>query len=210
MTEPQDPPYAPIADRALDAMLQLAAEKGWKTVTLADVAERAAIDLADLHDACGGKVGLLRHLAQRLDQAVCAGDPPDPSESVRDRLFELLMRRFDAMQPHRTGIASILRESRADPLVWVGGGLWALRSSALMLEAAGVSAWGVVGRLRAKALTALHLAVLRVWLEDDSPDLAKTMAALDKRLGQAESVVSFFASQQKRYGESQGSRETKA
>jgi hypothetical protein len=60
------------------------------------------------------------------------------------------------------------------------------RSMAVVLEAAGVSADGLPGALRRNALAAMHLAVLRVWLSDDSADQSKTMAALDHRLKRAE------------------------
>jgi len=43
--------------------------------------------------------------------------------------------------------------------------------------------------LRSKGLLAIWLATLKVWLEDDSPDLAPTMAALDRNLRRAESAV---------------------
>lgn len=55
-----------------------------------------------------------------------------------------------------------------------------------MLEAAGIASAGPLGLLRAKGLLAVWLAVLRVWLLDESPDLAPTMAALDRHLRRAE------------------------
>jgi ubiquinone biosynthesis protein COQ9 len=60
---------------------------------------------------------------------------------------------------------------------------------AAMLEAAGISAGGLAGIIRAKGLTAVYLTALGAWLKDDSEDKARTMAALDKALGRAE----FFA-----------------
>jgi hypothetical protein len=38
-------------------------------------------------------------------------------------------------------------------------------------------------------LTALYLYTVRTWIEDDSEDMAKTMAALDKNLERAEGVI---------------------
>ncbi len=101
------------------------------------------------------------------------------------------MRRFDALQPHRAALSVILRDSFGDPQA-----LFAvpqlLNSMAWMLEAAGLSAAGWRGRLRVRLLAALYLGVLRVFLRDDSPDLTKTMATLDRRLRRAESLLGRF------------------
>ena len=60
---------------------------------------------------------------------------------------------------------------------------------ALMLEAAGLAAGGARGVLRIKGLALVYLASLRVWLKDESADKARTMAALDKQLRRAESLM---------------------
>lgn len=60
---------------------------------------------------------------------------------------------------------------------------------ATMLEAAGLSASGCRGMLRVKGLSAIYLSSLKVWLKDESQDMAKTMAALDKKLNQADGLV---------------------
>jgi hypothetical protein len=57
-----------------------------------------------------------------------------------------------------------------------------LRLVAWMLEAAGVSADGIGGLVRVKLTAAAYVATSRTWLRDETPDLAPTMAALDRRL----------------------------
>ncbi len=56
------------------------------------------------------------------------------------------------------------------------------RSMVWMLEAAALDSAGLRGAVRVRGLGLLYLSVLRVWLDDDSEDLSRTMAALDKRL----------------------------
>ena len=63
------------------------------------------------------------------------------------------------------------------------------RSLANMLEAAGLSASGLRGAFRIEGLGVLYACALRVWLKDESADLSKTMAELDKRLGQVEHYI---------------------
>jgi AcrR family transcriptional regulator len=175
------------ADRVLDAALELAAEKGWTGLALAEVAARAGVDLVQLHRLYPGKPRLLDALLARIDAAVLAGGSGEETdERPRDRLFDVLMRRFDALQPHRAGFIAILRDLQRDPLVALAGAPKLIGSMEWMLEAAGLGGSGLRTALRARALALLYLAVLRVWAEDDSPDLGRTMAALDARLRQAE------------------------
>ena len=56
-----------------------------------------------------------------------------------------------------------------------------------MLESAGISTYGIKGACRVAGLTGLYVKTLRVWLADDSADLSRVMAALDKDLGRVES-----------------------
>ena len=61
-----------------------------------------------------------------------------------------------------------------------------MRSMAWMLEAAGIESSSAAGYLRTKGLAAVWLRTLRVWGKDDTPDMARTMAALDADLRRAE------------------------
>jgi hypothetical protein len=102
------------------------------------------------------------------------------------------MRRFDSMQPYKDAIRAIVKGSTADPWMLLCGGPHLFQTATLMLEVAGISASGPLGRLKTKGLCVVYLTVLRVWLQDDSPDMAKTMATLDRCLRRAESVASFL------------------
>jgi AcrR family transcriptional regulator len=177
---------------AIDALLAEAGERGWKRVSLADIARRANLPLTELHQKFHGKAALLDAFQDRLDEAVLRDGAPAADDPPRDRVFEVVMRRFDAMQPHKEAIRSILRDSRCDPVLWLRGGCRLLRSAALMLEAAGISAWGPGGQLKSKGLLVIYLATLREWLDDGSNDMARTMAVLDRHLRQAEGVVGFL------------------
>jgi AcrR family transcriptional regulator len=189
-SKPRSP--ADPAARALDAALALAAERGWRKVALKDVAQKSRLSLAELYTLYPGRAAILRALWRRMDAAVLAGGPAD-GDTARDRLFEIMMRRFDALAGHKAGIEAILRDAGADPLMFLCGAVPVLRSMSWMLEAAGIGSHGLIGRARAKALALVYLATLRVWLSDDSPDLAATMAALDKRLRRAEGLANFCA-----------------
>jgi AcrR family transcriptional regulator len=174
-------------DRILDATLALAEREGWRKASLGTIAGEAGVPLHELYGEFRSRAAILGALMARTDAAVLAGTPAaEADESPRDRLFDVLMRRFDALKPHRAALKAIARDLGSDPPTALCSAPAFLRSMTWMLEASGLSSTGMRGRLRVRALAALYLCVLRVFVGDDSDDLAKTMAALDRRLRQAE------------------------
>ena len=177
------------AGQVLAAALSLAAEQGWRNVTMPEVAVRAALPLPDLYQYASSKAALLDRMGQMVDERVLAGGEADPEENVRDRLFDLLMRRFDALNEHRQGFRAILEDLRRDPPLALCQLMNLRRGMGWTLEMAGLSADGVRGALRLRALGVVYLLVLRTWLDDDTEDMARTMATLDRRLRQAEQMA---------------------
>jgi AcrR family transcriptional regulator len=185
---PADPESA-----AIEAALRLAAEKGWARVSLAEVAEASGLKMSELYARFPSKQAILDGLGRQVDREVLeAVDSEAPEGSARDRLFDVLMRRFDALEAHRDGLKAVLRSTACDPLALLCGAFGLRRSMAAMLEAAGLSASGVAGLLRIKGVSAVYLMTLRAWLGDDSADKAHTMAVLDRALRRAESWASMF------------------
>jgi AcrR family transcriptional regulator len=176
------------AELVIDAALDLAAERGWHRTSLADIAAAAKLSLAELYLLYPSKRAILASFVGRIDRAMLAGGPAE-GESARDRLFDVLMRRFEALKPHKAGVEAIARAAGTDPIAALCGAQRLVRSMAWTLEAAGIPASGMLGRARAKGLAALYLATARVWLGDDTPDLSRTMAALDKGLGRLQKIA---------------------
>jgi AcrR family transcriptional regulator len=196
-------------ERVLAAALELAASRGWAEVALADIAAAAKLSLAELYALYPSKTAILAAFSRDVDRRVLVGigeAVTAEDETARDRLFDILMRRFDALDAHKTGVEAVLRASRRDPLAVVAGTGQLLRSMSLMLESAGISSTGLVGLLRTKALAAIYLATMRDWLRDDTADKAKTMAALDGRLRRAERCASTLDRRPRFRGEPKGER----
>jgi hypothetical protein len=133
------------------------------------------------------KQAILCGLYSRIDQIVLA-DPPaaEPEERARDRLFDLLMRRFDALRPYKPALDVLRRELLADPVTAICVGTSLLRSMRWMLEAAEIPTNGVRGAIAVRLAAGAYLSAMRIWQRDDSQDLAQTMAALDARLRRIE------------------------
>ena len=177
----------PTTDRAETALLELLADHPLAEIRLAAIAERAGVSLADLRAAYDGPLDILSGFARRIDVAVLAGDDPSMAgESRRERLLDALMRRFDLLAPHRAGLAGLRRSARRDPVLAVHLGRLVIGSQAWILEAAGISSGGLLGRLRAPVLAAALARLAPTFLADEGEGLPKTMAALDAMLADLE------------------------
>lgn len=186
MPAPED---GDVRERLLQSALKLAATGGWRSASLAAVAADAGVSLADAYVHFPTRLAILGGLLGRTDRKVLADGPADLEDAPRDRLFDILMRRFDALAADREGVAAIVRNMPTDPLNALLLAPCFAASMAWMLEAAGLSAAGIGGSLRVKGLAIVYLATLRTWLDDDSIDMAKTMAALDRNLQHADSLA---------------------
>jgi AcrR family transcriptional regulator len=170
-------------DKIITAFLALLAEKPFEKINLSAVAERAGVSLADMRGQFGSTFDMLNAFVRDTDRKVLAGgEREDAESSVRDRLFDVLMRRFEALQPHREAIRSLARSAQRHPGFALALNRLAVRSQQWMLSAAGIDSSGLVGGLRAQGTAVMYARVMRVWLEDDDPGLARTMAELDRDL----------------------------
>lgn len=186
------PKKADIVPHIIKSAIAQAPAQGWRALSMAGIAKAADLTQPDLYRHFPSKSAILDGLSRMVDDAMLAEGPTDPADSPRDRLFDLLMRRFDVLQAHRDGLKVVARELRLDPAASLSRLLQLERSMRWTLEAAGIEAAGLSGLLRIRLLGLLYLSVLRVWLDDDTPDMARTMKALDQRLAQAERLANTF------------------
>ena len=183
-----------LSERLIETALNMASERSWHELSLAEIAESAEVSLGEAYTVFSSKRAILEAFSRRVDAEVLGdknlGEDWEAGESTaRDRLFDVMMRRFDALAPYRAGLANVIYDQTREPLSALSGLCQLRRSMAAMLEAAQLSPEGLCGGLRIKGLTGLYLATLRVWLRDESADMAKTMASLDGYLRRIESLL---------------------
>jgi AcrR family transcriptional regulator len=176
--------------RLVDALMELAAERRWEAITLSDIALRAGLSLADFRDHFPSKGAVLAGFTRRIDRIVLEGTSADlAGESAKERLFDVLMRRIDALKPYRDALQSISDWSRGDLMAAAALNGVMLNSMRFMLEAAGIDSEGPVGTLKLQGLALAWNRVLDTFFEDDDPGLSATMAALDRELTRGDRLV---------------------
>ena len=176
-------------ERMLDRALGLVGERGWSGTSLAEMASAAGVSLDTFHRHYPSKAAVLRALTSRVDAAMLAGVETSAGEGARDRLFDVIMRRFDALNPHKAAVRAIARDVGCDPFALACRAGPLCRALSLTLEAAELDASGLRGLARIEGLAWVYLSTMRTWLRDDSEDMAKTMAALDRRLRTVDRVI---------------------
>jgi len=178
--------FATLADEAWQQL----GSRPLADLTLAEIAAHAEID-AGLAVAVAGDPQqlVLGKMAALDDQAVLESfaDIEDAGAiPIREKILEALMHRFEVYAPYRVQIQALNRAARGRPDLSLALGLGLQSVTRRMLAMAGDHCDGWRGLMRVKGVVGVVMVVARVWMKDDSPDLAPTMKELDRRLQQAE------------------------
>jgi AcrR family transcriptional regulator len=181
------------APDALITAFEVLAEQGWRRLSMVEVATRTGLSLPEVRAWWPGRGALLRALNRRVDEAMLSFDAADlVGLPARDRVFDLLMRRLEALQPFRPGLTRLARDARCEPCLLLLGACRLDRSLAWLQDAAGLPRHGLRARLARRALAVAHLQTIRVWLHDEADDMGRTMAELDKQLRRLETIASLI------------------
>jgi AcrR family transcriptional regulator len=177
-------------ERIIEAAFRLAGEKPWAEITLAAIAETANVSLAELAGQVSGKPQILDAFARGIDARLLASLRDDPVEGdAHDRLFDIMLRRFELLGPYKAAIANIAKAPADGPAEWLALLASALVTQNWMLEAADIRLNGVKGDVARLGLAKIQADVMRIWLKDDDAGLARTMAALDRKLRDGEALM---------------------
>ncbi|MDC0648905.1 hypothetical protein OAQ37_00135 [Alphaproteobacteria bacterium] len=184
--------------QSIDEKRAALADAAWALLVTHDI-DKISLDMvADVAGIENGLAGALGGSVQRLVLAKMAAldhqsvmesfdDIEDAGEvSIREKIIEGLLHRFETYAPYRAQIGQLNRSVRRHPELALRllDGLEAVVRRILVM--AGDPVHGLKGVLRVKGVVAVFLATARVWMKDDSPDLVTTMKMLDQRMTRAE------------------------
>ncbi|MEJ2125317.1 MAG: TetR/AcrR family transcriptional regulator [Alphaproteobacteria bacterium] len=177
--------------KIIDAAMRLAASSGWAGLSFDLIATEAGVSLAEFRRHFPTKTHILAAFTRAADDAVLAKMPEATAGDTgeRDRLFDVLMTRFEVMAPYKASLKRIKADlpfRPAEGLALLGG---AARTQYWMLQAAGVAADGPRGAVSLPGLLGIYASTFDIWLEDDDPAQSKTMAALDTQLRRGEKLM---------------------
>ncbi|MCI4644791.1 MAG: hypothetical protein MRY64_08425 [Hyphomonadaceae bacterium] len=182
-----------IIEKGLIAALELAGERSWSHLTLSDIATAAGLKLSDFHGVA--TTDSLADATEGYFDKAMSGESVDLEESPRERLFDVIMLRFEAMEPYREGLKDLMNWRERSPvrlLKLVGARKtsadWALVSAGL-----DGTDQAVPRDIRAVAVAFAMARAERAWRKETDPGFARTMAELDKALRQLEEGAGRFS-----------------
>lgn len=163
------------------AALVCASERAWADVTLEQIAKTAKIQLRHIEDLFPDTLAVLSAIIRYIDaEAIHTTGKPNRKDTLHDRLFAIIMARFDVLQEHRKAILSITKTIEPLVLLTLLEELWT--SAKKTLHHARSRQKKEQNTLHQATLLLIIAATFSYWKNDTSKDMARTMAALDRFL----------------------------
>lgn len=188
-----------VKDAIINAALALAENQNWNDIEFDEIITTAQCDKYDVLEYFDDKGDILIAYGRTVDRQMIknAGLKPladiditvEDQNLIRERLFDLIMERFDVLNENRDAVLNILDSIKFDPKQALHTFPHLGKSMARILEEAGETLHGIKGCTKIAGLTAVYLYTVKTWKDDDTADMARTMAALDKALGLAEEAA---------------------
>ena len=168
----------------LSKFMKMVAEQSWSQVDLQELANQCGIKYSALRGNYSDQKEILKDFMTMIDQEVLENISfeEDEDSSAKDRLFDILMARFDALKPYRIGIKQLLCVVKSDPCFALMMNKFSAKSMRWMLDGAKIPTRGFKGTAKVQGLVLIYSRVVCIWLNDEDKGLPKTMAALDREL----------------------------
>ena len=175
------------ARRALGATaLAMLAELPYAEMTIDAIIARAGVEAELAHRLYQDRLDIvatgLCHFDRDLTEKLAEALADDTDASVREKIFEALLQRFEAYRAHKAALEALHTAALSNPCIALMLADCLTRAMRQILGAVGGGGQGLSGLMRAKGMAGVYLVVMKDWLNDDSPDLALTARRLDQRL----------------------------
>jgi hypothetical protein len=180
---------AELEERLTGAALKLLETCSWSELTLMQVARRAKIDAATLQGIAPNKPALFGLVLGSIGHATAKHYQHDSaSEDARDRLLDVALTWFEALNAHKPAVRSLYEGLKRDPLCLIAARAPIIGAAEWLLALAEADT-GPALPARALALAGMMARAVPVWLEDDA-EMTQTMARLDGDVRRGENIFS--------------------
>ncbi|SNY91504.1 transcriptional regulator, TetR family [Cohaesibacter sp. ES.047] len=179
-----------LRNQLFDQFSRTVLDSGWRDLSCAEIATGAGVEVKMAFVEFSNRYAYVTELVKRIDYAMLdAYDIEIGEEPARERLFDVIMARFEAMQPHRDLIVALTKAARCDPMLSLHLMALSRLTADWFMDVSHISPAGLGGLVRSKGALVAYARAFSVWLDDDTEDLSKTMACLDKTLKSGEKAL---------------------
>tara|TARA_B100000886_G_C20349708_1_gene460298 strand:+ start:117 stop:692 length:576 start_codon:yes stop_codon:yes gene_type:complete len=166
-------------------------EVGWENFTFENLSKKKKIKLETIYFFFENKNFLLRDFSSFIDEQVILElqDENFKKGEVKDNIFEVLMIRFEKLQPYKKALQSIFELLRFQPKMLNTLAKQLFISLDLVLDLSLAKKGFLFDKFALNGLFIIYINVFKGWLADDSVEMNKTMAKLDLFLSRSEYIV---------------------
>ncbi len=161
---------------------------GWEAFSIEKLSVKENIPLNDLKVYFKCKYSIVDRFSKMIDKKIESKLRIQDfnNSSKKDILFELIMMRFDEMEEFKRSLARVLDASKNKPLLISIITKNVLNTMDFFLELSNSYNNYAFDVLKKNFLFLIYSITFKTWLSDNTEDLSKTMAELDKLLSTAE------------------------
>src|SRR2546423_12268204 len=110
------PPSGTDREKIIAAFMALLGEKRFEEIGFGDISARAGLSLATCRGEFGSTLAIFAAHVKDLDRKGLSNSGGDMAEEPpRERLFDVLMRRIEAMAPYREATCSLMKSVTRNP-----------------------------------------------------------------------------------------------
>ena len=163
-------------------------DTGWEEFSIERLSTRENIPLNDLKVYFKCKYSMVDKFSKMIDKNIESKlriqDFKDSSK--KDIIFELIMMRFDEMEEFKGSLTKVLNASKNKPLLISIISKNVMNTMDFFLELSNSYNNYAFDVLKKNFLFLIYSITFKTWLSDNTEDLSKTMAELDRLLSTAE------------------------
>lgn len=164
---------------------------GWINFTLEKLAKKKSMDLKNLKLIFRSKVQILIDFSKLIDEQVQKNiDIEELKENdVKDNLFELLMMRFEKLNPYKKTLRVLVNDLRYDPVSLKIFSKKIFETMDFYMELSNAKSTYVLDVVKSNVFFLIYLYCFQIWLKDNTKEMSPTMAEVDKLLTYAETYT---------------------
>ena len=163
-------------------------KEGWNSFSFNKLSKSLNAELNLVKNLLKSKKQLLIIFSEYIDEEVMKNvDINDLKDnSVRDNLFELLMLRFEKLQPFKTSLRILLNDLKSKPGDLKKIYKKIINSLDFYMEISNSKKNFIFDFIKFNSIFLIYSLTFKTWINDESKDMSITMAELDKWLSKAE------------------------